>query len=85
MSVTVSQATAEIARLVADNADYWQIAAARERRAMAERREEERETALLLQRIEEAEGCGSEPDFRLSWQEFRLLRAELRRLKGAVS
>ncbi|WP_100965539.1 hypothetical protein [Bosea sp. FBZP-16] len=85
MTLTVSEANAEIARLVAEGADPWQIAAARERRAIAERREEEQETARLLQRIDEAEGCGSAPDFRLSWQEFRLLRAELRRLKGSAA
>lgn len=85
MNLSVSEANAEIARLVAARADDWQIAGARERRAVAERREEERETLRLLQRIDEAEGAGVELEFRLSWEEFRLLRAELRRLKGGAA
>lgn len=82
MSLSVSEANAAIARLVATNAAPDQLAAARERRAVAEWREEERETARLLLRIDENEGAGSEPHFQLSWHEFRLLKAELRRLKG---
>lgn len=60
----------------------YELACAREKRMVAERAQERRETEALLLRIEEAEGCGSEPAFLLSWEEFRLLRRELRRLKG---
>ena len=84
MSQTVSQCNAEIARLVAAKADEAVIAGARERRAVAERAQERRDTEALLLRIDEAEGYGSEPSFVLSWEEFRLLRRELRRLTGEV-
>lgn len=82
MSHTVSECNAEIARLVAAKADEAVIAGARERRAVAERAQERRDTEALLLRIDEAEGYGSEPSFVLSWDEFRLLRRELRRLTG---
>lgn len=62
----------------------YELACAREKRLVAEREHEVRETERLLRRIDENEGVGAEPDFRLSWREFRLLKAELRRLKGGA-
>lgn len=63
----------------------YELACAREKRLVAEREHEARETERLLRRVDENEGAGAEPDFRLSWREFRLLKAELRRLKGGAA
>lgn len=85
MNLTSSDWSAEIARLVAEKADPDRISAARERRAVAERREAERETALLLERIEVRSGDYRRRGLLLDGEELRLLAAEIRRLKGGAA
>lgn len=82
MSLTVSEANAEISRLVTEGADRWAVAAARERRAAAERKEERRQLASLVARLDlsrmQRRGVRLTPD------ELRLLLDELYLLKGTV-
>lgn len=84
MNITSSYWNAEIARLVAEKADPERISAARERRASAERQEAERETALLLERIEVRSGDYRRRGLLLDGEELRLLAAEIRRLQGGA-
>ncbi|WP_336812307.1 hypothetical protein [Bosea sp. MMO-172] len=77
---TVREISAEIARLVADGADYWTIAGARERRAVAERKDERRRLVTLIDRLDASRE--RRRGARLSPDELRLLLDEIYLLKG---
>ncbi len=81
---SVSQATAELARLISEGASADKIACARERRAVAEQEQERLDTQRLLDRIFVRAGM-YRGRLTLSVDETKLLAAELRRLKGAAS
>ena len=82
MSATVSECNAEIARLVAEQAEDWKIAGARERRAVAERAQERRNLVALVARLDR---CRSgRRGARLGPDEVRLLLDELYVLKGSA-
>lgn len=83
MSPSIRQASDEIARLVAQGASSDRIAAAREKRACAERLQEELDTARLLLRIE-YRATRMTTGLNLSHDDVKLLAAELRRLKGGA-
>lgn len=59
----------------------YEMACARERRLVAERKQDQRDTALLLERIEVRAGDHRRRGLLLDADELRLLAAELRRLK----
>lgn len=61
----------------------YELACARESRAVAERQQDQRDTSLLLERIEVRAGDYRGRGLLLTGEELRLLAAELRRLKGA--
>jgi hypothetical protein len=83
MNLSVSEANAEIARLVAAKADHWQIAGARERRAVAERTQERRDLLNLVGRLDLCRS--SQRGARLTTEELRLLLDELYLLKGGAA
>lgn len=80
MNCTISECNAEIARLVADKADEAVIAGARERRAVAERKEERRALVVLIDRLDACRE--NRRGARLSTDEVRLLLDEVYLLKG---
>ena len=80
MSTSVSQISAEIARLVAENADPSLIAGARERRAVAERAQRRRDVAVLVGRLDRSRT--GRHGARLSPEELGLLLDELYLLRG---
>lgn len=60
----------------------FELACAREKRAAAERQQDQRDAALLIERIEVRSGDHRRRGLLLTGEELRLLAGELRRLKG---
>ncbi len=60
----------------------FELACAREKRAVAERQQDQREAAQLIERIEARAGDHRRRGLLLSGEELSLLAGELRRLKG---